>query len=368
MAIGVLVLGAPGTGKSYSIKGFSPDEVKIISVTKPILPFRGKYEIAKVDPMSDRIANQVIKEMKNTDKKRIVIDDFQHILGRPMMERIGEKGWDKYSEIQQPYADILNEVPTLPDDVIVYFTSHTKTEDDGTVHIQTIGNAMDKYLSPEGLFMIVLGTAVNDGKYFFVTQNNGSNTLKSPEGMFPSLYIPNNLKYVDDKIRNYYYMDGAKTDEEIAAEDVENTVSEEEVKKKRGRKSRKESVANADAGTGTIVGATPEEQEEKKTRSRRKRKVEPKILVEDSYFFIEAENNVVMKHAGDAEPEGAKVITKEQFNAASAAIATNSGDVDVAEIINGTNKEEVPFEEIEQHPELMPDKPAPRRGRRGRRA
>ena len=38
MAIGVLVLGKPGTGKSYSMKSFSPDEVKILSVTKPILP------------------------------------------------------------------------------------------------------------------------------------------------------------------------------------------------------------------------------------------------------------------------------------------------------------------------------------------
>ncbi len=330
MAIGVMILGASGTGKSYSIKGFSPEEVKIISVTKPILPFRGKYEIAKVDPMSDRIGQQVIRELENTDKKRVVIDDFQHILGRPMMGRIGEKGWDKYSEIQQPYADILNEIPSLPDDMIVYITSHTKTEDDGTVHCQTIGNAMDKYLTPEGLFMIVLGTAVNDGKYFFVTQNNGSNTLKSPEGMFPSMYIPNNLKYVDDHIRNYYYMDGAKTDEQMQEEDLENKVDESELK--RGRRHRA-----ADADT------TPAE-EKPKTRTRKRRAVEP---AEDRYWYVAEENNVILTHGEEDAPKGGQPITKEQYDEAGKKIATEGSGADISAIMNPPT-EEVPFSEAEE--------------------
>ena len=40
MAIPVLVLGQSGTGKSYSMKNFSEDEICLISVQKALLPFR----------------------------------------------------------------------------------------------------------------------------------------------------------------------------------------------------------------------------------------------------------------------------------------------------------------------------------------
>lgn len=238
--IGVLVLGESGSGKSYSTQTLPIEETKILSVMKPILPYR-----KKVDMVFTPTAKDVIREMHNTDKKIIVIDDFQYILGVPMMARIGEKGWDKYNEIEQGYSDILAEINTLPQNTIIILTSHTETTDDGKTKIKTIGKALDKYLTVEGLFMIVLGTQVIDGKYYFITQNNGANTLKSPEGMFPSTYIPNDLAYVVDKIRNYYYMDDAKSDTEIAKEDQQNTISEEEVKPK--RRHRNAGAERADA-------------------------------------------------------------------------------------------------------------------------
>lgn len=241
MAIGVLVLGESGTGKTYAIHSFKPEEVKILSVQKPILPFRGKYDVTKT-PTSDIL----VEELKKTKKKYIVIDDFQYILGIPMMKRIGEKGWEKFNEIEQGYSDVLDTISELPDDTIVFLNSHVMYNDEtGRVQIKTIGKALDKYITIEGLFMIVLGTQVVDGKYYFITQNNGSNTLKSPEGMFPSLAIPNDLKYVADKIENYYYMDGAKSDTEIAEEDKNHAISEEEIKPKRkSRKSRKKEEAD----------------------------------------------------------------------------------------------------------------------------
>lgn len=256
MAIGVLILGESGTGKTHSAKTFSPDEVKILSVKKPILPFRGKYELVKTPTGDD-----IIRELKNTDKKRIVIDDFQYILGVQMMKRVGEKGWDKFNEIQQPYADVLETIDTLPDDVIVYFNSHVERDDEGKKKIKTIGKALDKYLTVEGLFMIVLGTMVVDGKYYFTTQNSGNDTIKSPEGMFPSYAISNDLKYVDDKIRNYYEIGDYKSDEEMAAKDEEVKTEETGEKKKRTRRSEKEEKS----------AEAPEEEEKEEKPKRRSR-------------------------------------------------------------------------------------------------
>jgi hypothetical protein len=321
MAIGVLILGESGTGKTYSCKTFAPEDGKILSVKKPILPFRGQYEVVKTPT-----AKEIIREMRNTKKKNIVIDDFQYILGVPMMHRIGEKGWDKFNDIQQPYADVLEALDTLPDDTIVYLNSHTETDDTGKRKIKTIGKALDKYLTVEGLFMIVLGTMVVDGKYYFQTQNSGNDTLKSPEGMFPTLLIPNDLKYVEDKIRNYYFMSGSKTDAEMAAEDAAHAVTDVAPKKGRTRAQKEEKSAEAvkeaeaimqaaDDIAGDRDGVPFEEVEaEVEKRERKARTVEPSnICQQDTYFHIIGADNYVMVHAGDPIPEDSEIITKEQF-------------------------------------------------------
>lgn len=306
MAIGVLVLGESGTGKTYSAHTFDPSELQILSVKKPILPFRGKYDVVKTPTAED-----LVEALKNSDKKYIMVDDFQYILGVPMMQRIGEKGWDKFNEIQQGYSDVLDTINEMPDDKIVFLNSHVMYNDEtGRTQIKTIGKALDKYLTVEGLFMIVLGTQVVDGKYYFITQNNGSNTLKSPAGMFPSLAIPNDLKYVAEKIKNYYYLDDAKSDEEIAKEDAEHTVSEEEIKPKRRHRGeeKKEEPAETPA----------EEKKEEAALPRRKRRenidaeiAKRKAVAEEKQEKIEAALDEAFPNQEEVPfDEAAKVIDK----------------------------------------------------------
>lgn len=239
MAIGVLILGESGSGKSYSMRNFTEDEVKVISVEKPILPFKNHLELTRTNDVQE-----IIKELKRTNKKRIVIDDFQYILGLAAMRRSLEKGWDKFSEMQYDYFQILDALKELPDDVIVYFMSHTETDENGVTKIKTIGKALDKYITIEGLFMIVLGTRVSDGNYYFITQTNGKDTLKTPAGMFPAYAVDNDLKYVDEKIRNYYEIGEFLTDADIA--EIDEAAKKVEIepddgkKKRRGRKEAEE--------------------------------------------------------------------------------------------------------------------------------
>ena len=47
MGVGVLIEGDPGTGKSYSIKNFDPEEVGVFEVEKTQLPFQKKFKVAK---------------------------------------------------------------------------------------------------------------------------------------------------------------------------------------------------------------------------------------------------------------------------------------------------------------------------------
>ncbi len=243
MAIKTLICGLSGTGKSRSMKEFAEQGVPV-AVVNPVnkpLPFRNKFEMLNGETDSRKI----VKFMKAADAKVIVVDDFQYLLSVPYMRRIKESGWDKYNDFAANYFDIISICDELPEDTTVYFMTHTETLEDGTETVKLIGKLLREKICIEGLFTIVLKTLVNDGHYYFLTQNNGKDTTKSPEDMFPSLAIDNNLKYVDDKIRNYYNVAGAMSDEEMAAVDQEEKredVTEDDVKgkKKRGRKPKSE--------------------------------------------------------------------------------------------------------------------------------
>ena len=240
MAVPVLVLGQSGTGKSYSMKNFNEDELCLISVQKSLLPFRKKFTETVV---SDKYS-EIIKAMKATKKKVIVIDDTQYLMCNEFMRRATERGYDKFTEIAQNFWSlVVQEVNNLPADTIVYLLCHTATDENGVEKMKTIGKLVDEKITPEGLFTIVLKTAVSDGQYAFVTQNNGKDTVKSPEGMFTTYAINNDLKYVDEKIRNYYELgDTFLTDEEMAeidklAENVEIEPPKPKVERKRRSRS-----------------------------------------------------------------------------------------------------------------------------------
>lgn len=216
MSIPVMIFGASGSGKTYSLKNFHPDEVGIISVEKGRLPFRSDLRVIRVpayeksaDCKSYQQANmakyawieKVIQDSKET--KAIVIDDSQYLMANEMFDRSGEKGYDKFTQIAANFRGLIHFINDLPDDEkIVYFLHHSEPSGDGREKVKTIGKMLDEKLVVEGCFDIVL--YCTDHK--FITQSDGQSTAKSPEDMF-DLEIPNDLKLVDTKIREYYGMD-----------------------------------------------------------------------------------------------------------------------------------------------------------------
>ena len=221
------MIGDSGTGKSSALRNFKEDEVLVINCANKPLPFKNHFETAT--PRFEKLTQDVLKAMDSTKKKVIIIDDAQYIMSFQYMRRIKENGWDKWNDIQGDFFNIIKHVDDLPADVTVYFLSHLQRDDEGHENIKTMGKMLDEKITIEGLFTIVLKTAVKDGQYFFLTQNSGLDTVKSPIGMFDSYAIDNDLKYVDEKIRNYYEIGNFKSDEELAALDAE--VAKPEIKK-----------------------------------------------------------------------------------------------------------------------------------------
>lgn len=213
MSLPVLVIGRSGSGKTYSLKNFTADEVGVISVEKGRLPFKSDIKVIRIPKSFNSQENNqnyatinaaryswVMMAIKMAKVKTVVIDDSQYLIANEFFDRAYEKGYEKYAQMAVNFRNLVHFINDLEDDEkIVYFLHHSEMDADGREKVKTIGKMLDEKLTVEGCFDIVL--YCQDHKFF--TQANGQSCAKSPEGMF-DLEIPNDLKYVDTTIREYY--------------------------------------------------------------------------------------------------------------------------------------------------------------------
>lgn len=206
MGIPVMILGESGSGKSSSMRNFTPNEIGIINVGKKPLPFR-----SQIKPFNSDDYSKIVGVMQKAKAKSIVIDDCQYLMANEFMRNAKVTGFQKFTDIALNFWSLVQIViDQLPDDVIVYFLGHIERDASGNEKFKTIGKMLDEKITIEGLFTIVLKTVVSDGKYQFSTQTNGMDTVKSPLGMFAEPLIENDLKMVDETIRDYYNIKGDK--------------------------------------------------------------------------------------------------------------------------------------------------------------
>jgi hypothetical protein len=199
MGIPVLVLGESGSGKSCSLRNFNKEDVVIYNIAGKPLPF--KKQLNKADNVN---YTQIKSNMQKGNFKTYVIDDSQYLMAFEMFDRAKELGYNKFTDVALNFRGLVDFViRNTPADVIVYFLHHTETTDTGKIKAKTSGKMLDNQLTLEGLFSIVLLCKTDGQEHYFETQSDGYSTCKSPMGMF-DLKIDNDLKMVDDKIREYY--------------------------------------------------------------------------------------------------------------------------------------------------------------------
>jgi hypothetical protein len=203
-----MILGQSGTGKSTSLRNFKPEDVLLIKAIDKPLPFKAKnWKSLSADGgnvYSTDHYSHIISAMQKTKRDIIVIDDFQYIMANEFMRRSNERGYDKFTDIADHAWRIIDEAGRLPPNKRVYILSHIGSDDFGREKIKTIGKMLDEKITLEGMVTVCLKTVVQDGKYFFATQNSGNDTVKSPIDMFNSLLIDNDLAAVDSAITDYY--------------------------------------------------------------------------------------------------------------------------------------------------------------------
>lgn len=220
MSYATLVLGESGTGKTCSLRNLDPKNTLLIQPVRKPLPFRstGWKEIKQKGDGNNILVcsnpQAIINCMHASPFDVIVVDDWQYILASMYMASRNVKGFDKFTEIGGAGFDIAKAASELGENKRVYVLAHTTSDEFGNTRIKTLGKLLDDKIVVEGMFTTVLRTHVENGRYLFSTQNSGSDTVKSPMGMFSEQYIENDLAAIDRVICDYYGITNEKENEE----------------------------------------------------------------------------------------------------------------------------------------------------------
>lgn len=207
MGVPVLVYGKSGSGKSRSLKNFAEDEILLINVEGKQLPFRKKFNyVFKSDNL-----NLIIEQIIKMPCKVAVIDDAGYLMTHHFMEnhkaKKGNASFEMYDTIADTMYQLVKRIKdNVSEDKIVYIIMHEDTDDYGQTKLRTIGKLIDNKVCLEGMVTICIRCMSDGGRHFFRVQTNGSDITKTPEDMFEKPEVDNDLKIVDNAIREYYGM------------------------------------------------------------------------------------------------------------------------------------------------------------------
>ena len=149
--------------------------------------------------------NAVLKKLPEYGKKIVILEDSTHLLLKETMDTALETGYAKFAIAAKNFYDLMITASELPDDIRVYMFSHVDENINAEEVIKVTGGKMiSEKIDPPSLATLALRAKKTNDGYKFVTQSSGRDFYKSPEDMFEDEVIPNDLKLVDDAIKDYY--------------------------------------------------------------------------------------------------------------------------------------------------------------------
>lgn len=225
----VFIVAKSGMGKSTALRNLNPEETVIINTDQKPLPFRKSselYSVEKGNYLQTSSITETLSKLKDTSKNQkhvsaFVIDTWSRIMTDFIMSKSFRKstGFEKWGEFNGAMYDLLNLInDKVRDDLTVYLLCHPETIYDESgfpqEQIAVQGQQLKKF-APESFSSIVLYAEVlhspgQPNEHVFRTVNSGSDTCKTPIGMFIDEdenaleKIPNDLTIVQKAIADYF--------------------------------------------------------------------------------------------------------------------------------------------------------------------
>lgn len=205
MAYPILIIGRSGMGKSTSLRNLDPDKTALINVLGKPLPFRGKF-----DQIVTADYAKIMNAISKTNRPIVVIDDAGYLMTSAFMSGHASQGsgnalYSFYNTLGDNFWFLIEHIRSLPTNQRVYLIMHEDgNESYDIIKPKTIGKMLDEKVCIEGMFSICLRCVYSNGRHVFRTRTNGKDTAKTPLGMFEEEEIDNDLKVVDEKIKEFY--------------------------------------------------------------------------------------------------------------------------------------------------------------------
>jgi hypothetical protein len=224
MAEPILFMGKSGVGKSYALRTLDPKTTVIIKPNAKSISIYGassnyskaNKNLLTTDKLSELKA--FIKQIATSEAfsyvRTIVVEDFthyftSHIFSAKFLNRnSGNEAFQRWNEFGAlVHSAIIRGCEVYRDNLDIVIIHHTDTKDDGTVGFKSSGKLLDGAIDIPSYFTYIfhgLTQIQKDGdiKYGVLTNKDSIRHAKTPPGLFP-LYIPNDMKYMLDRIHDY---------------------------------------------------------------------------------------------------------------------------------------------------------------------
>lgn len=252
----ILILAKSGFGKTTSycgreklgIKGLDPKETYVIQCIGRSVPntnFKlvdGQIEVADVGKPTQKLRNanilgtgnrvqvdgltgldrfaaiaEIVKMLKNSPYKNIVIDDFNYLAQDFYMANAMKGGWETPKQIGYGMGLVFDSFRSFPEDKNIICCAHyeeykDKNGDSISYKFKSTGKMVDEYITPEGKFDIIMfGKVGYDSENkkpikHFVKEFDGEYPAKDSLGALDTLpdELPNDLSIIVDKLKEVY--------------------------------------------------------------------------------------------------------------------------------------------------------------------
>lgn len=201
----ICLMGESGAGKTTSLRNLPPNETIYIDADGKGLAWKGwrnQYNKENKNYIKCNKALDIMGYMQTISEnkayahvKYIVIDTLNSIMIADEMERMKDKGFDKWQDLAQAVYYIVVDANNLRDDLTIILTAHTQTDMDDSgyffTHIKTNGKKLNK-ICLESFMPTVLLAKRKGTEYVFEVQANNS-SAKSPMGAIDADEIPNDI-------------------------------------------------------------------------------------------------------------------------------------------------------------------------------
>ena len=218
MATTIGIMGDTGTGKTTSVRTLDPNSTYYINADGKSLSFKSWRKLYNAENRNYKLTSDpktihnILKGISEeaTHIKVVVIDTINAIMLDDEMARMKIKGYDKWMDLAASIYNLINYCnKELRDDLIIVLMFHEESFYDEdkirTTRILTNGRKLEKIKLETKLPILLRSVCLGedgDNTFYFETQRNKSNA-KSLMGLFEDFRIPNDLKYVVDKVVEY---------------------------------------------------------------------------------------------------------------------------------------------------------------------